>query len=214
MLASKIIPPRGGDTLWCDLVDAYASLSAPLRAMLDGLVAVHSTAATFSRFQNDDKNGANMHKIAQHAPVRHPVVRVVPETGDKALFVNPTFTNHIEGFSLEESKAVLELLYKVVRRSAVLCTTGGRYRRSRSARCAGTGGRATWPCGTTAPPLTTPPRLHSKAPGCTDAPQRLHRAAPDAPRDGRRPPPARDLWLARRRAAAGMVAAAVFFSLA
>ena len=122
-----MIPPRGGDTLWCDLVDAYVSLSAPLRAMLDGLVAVHSTANTFARFQNDDNGGQNMQKIAQHAPVRHPVVgccyglraadapqvRVVPETGAKALFVNPTFTNHIEGFSLEESKAVLELLYKV-----------------------------------------------------------------------------------------------------
>ncbi len=31
--------------------------------------------------------------------------------GEKSLFVNPTFTNYIEGFSLEESRYILELLY-------------------------------------------------------------------------------------------------------
>jgi alpha-ketoglutarate-dependent taurine dioxygenase len=40
VLNAKKIPPRGGDTLWCDLVDAYATLSAPIQTMLDGLIAV------------------------------------------------------------------------------------------------------------------------------------------------------------------------------
>ena len=36
------IPPVGGDTLWADMTLAYQSLSAPLRAFVDGLSATHS----------------------------------------------------------------------------------------------------------------------------------------------------------------------------
>ena len=108
VLAARIIPPRGGDTLWADLVNAYETLSAPVRAMLDGLVAVHHTGNTFSAF----RDGAGSDKLAQLEPVRHPVVRVHPETGEKMLFVNPTFTSHIEGLSSGESKAILSFLYE------------------------------------------------------------------------------------------------------
>ena len=45
------------------------------------------------------------------APVRHPVVRVHPETGERGLFVNPVFTSHIDGLSRLESERILALLY-------------------------------------------------------------------------------------------------------
>lgn len=107
VLVARTIPARGGDTLWADLVNAYETLSAPVRELIDGLVAVHHTGNTFSAF----RDGAGSDKLAQLEPVRHPVVRVHPETGEKMLFVNPTFTSHIEGVSAAESKAILELLY-------------------------------------------------------------------------------------------------------
>eukprot|EP00042_Codosiga_hollandica_P024030 m.98494 g.98494 ORF g.98494 m.98494 type:complete len:324 (-) comp51407_c0_seq1:80-1051(-) len=112
VLSAKKIPTRGGDTLWCDLEDAYQTLSAPLRSMLDSLIAVHSARSTFARYQTDDPDGTQNKRMASQDPVRHPVVRVHPETMRPGLFVNPTFTNNIEGFNPEESSAILQLLYQ------------------------------------------------------------------------------------------------------
>jgi taurine dioxygenase len=107
ILAAKVIPERGGDTLWADLVDAYRALSPGLRDLVDPLVAVHEAARTFDRFQDEGERD----RVAALPPVRHPVVRVHPETGERGLFVNPVFTSHIEGLSRLESEHILALLY-------------------------------------------------------------------------------------------------------
>ncbi len=111
ILAGKVIPHRGGDTLWADLVDAYATLSAPIQQLIDDLVAAHDASATFNRFRAEDPTGEQRAKLANLAPVRHPVVRVHPETGERGLFVNDTFTAGIEGLEPAESDAILQLLY-------------------------------------------------------------------------------------------------------
>ncbi|MEX0847335.1 MAG: TauD/TfdA family dioxygenase [Ilumatobacteraceae bacterium] len=110
ILAAKQLPPRGGDTLCADLVGAYETLSEPIRALLDGLVAVHDASATFARFRDDDPTGEQNQRLAALKPVRHPVVRVHPETGERGLFVNDTFTREIEGLLPTESDALLRLL--------------------------------------------------------------------------------------------------------
>ncbi|MFM7684711.1 MAG: TauD/TfdA dioxygenase family protein [Actinomycetota bacterium] len=112
VLAGKTIPSRGGDTLWADLVNAYETLSEPIQRLLDGLVAVHDASNTFSRFRSEDPSGEQRAKLSQLQPVRHPVVRVHPETGERALFVNDTFTSHIEGLNPPESDALLQMLYE------------------------------------------------------------------------------------------------------
>jgi len=108
VLVAKQLPSVGGDTLWADLVAAYASLSPGVRQLLDPLVAVHDARRTFDRFQSDD---LNRRRVDALTPVRHPVVRVHPETGERALFVNPVFTSHIEELSRLESDRILALLY-------------------------------------------------------------------------------------------------------
>ena len=139
ILAAKEIPAVGGDTLWADLVGAYRTLSAPVRRLVDPLVAVHDAARTFDRFRSE--GGAD--RVATLAPVRHPVVRVHPETAERGLFVNPVFTSHIEGCPA----------WRASRSSS--CSTPTSPRPSTS--CAGAGGPATSPAGTTGPPPTTPP---------------------------------------------------------
>jgi alpha-ketoglutarate-dependent taurine dioxygenase len=46
----------------------------------------------------------------------HPVVRVHPETGERALFVNPSRTSHVLGMSPVESRKLLELLFEELTR--------------------------------------------------------------------------------------------------
>ncbi len=104
------IPPVGGDTLFASMTAAYDALSPAFRARLDGLSAVHDFAVaagmSYSRdvIEEGDFDGQNRSL--------HPLVITHPETGRKALFVNPGFTSHVEGFSQEESRALLELLYR------------------------------------------------------------------------------------------------------
>lgn len=102
ILHGIVIPPAGGDTLWFNLVEAYRTLSQPLKDMIDGLQAVHK-GVDYSEFANA--------KAGVQTPVAvHPVVRVHPETGEKLLFVNPQYTSYICGMSALESKRLLGLL--------------------------------------------------------------------------------------------------------
>jgi len=87
-------PPVGGDTMWTNLHLAYEALSAPMKEMCDGLTALHD---------------AHPHGRSDRMAI-HPVVRVHPETGRKALYVNEHFTRRIVEMSHTESDAMLRLL--------------------------------------------------------------------------------------------------------
>ncbi len=111
ILAAVTVPESGGDTLWADLVDAYRTLPESTRATLDPLTAIHDARAAFGRFRADDPTGEQGARLDHLDPVRHPVVRVHPETGERGLFVNPTFTRHIEGLPADDSERLLAALY-------------------------------------------------------------------------------------------------------
>lgn len=116
ILRAEKLPPFGGDTQWTNLVAAYEGLSAPLRALCDGLQAEHSFFAGYRMDAFDPVDREIIDMIGIGPVAVHPVVRVHPETGERALFVNPSRTQRIVGLSPAESSAVLGLLFEQVTR--------------------------------------------------------------------------------------------------
>ena len=105
-----IVPEYGGDTQWTNLVVAYERLSAPVRALVDELHAVHHNVLPLSRGELSPELQQQFQ--AQDLRAQHPVVRVHPETGERALFVNPNFTSHIVELSRQEGRHLLAMLYE------------------------------------------------------------------------------------------------------
>jgi taurine dioxygenase len=113
ILRAEVVPPYGGDTTWTNLVAAYQGLSEPFRKFADGLRAVHS----FSVPEGVDVSDNVRKRIAAKPLVtEHPVVRVHPETGEKALFVSPTFVKYIVGVSPAESRRIIDLFFAQITR--------------------------------------------------------------------------------------------------
>jgi alkyl sulfatase len=114
VLRAEVVPEIGGDTTWTNLVAAYEGLSAPVRAFVDGLRAEHRYGASEA-----PKGGSSYsRRVNDNLLVSiHPVVRVHPVTGERALFVNPGFTSHIVDVEPRESRAILDLLYAEITRA-------------------------------------------------------------------------------------------------
>jgi taurine dioxygenase len=93
------VPDFGGDTAWTNLVSAYEGLSAPLKALANTLRAEHRFGARISAGEENPF----LKRINKNPQVSiHPVVRVHPETGERALFVSPGFTSRLIGLSQQE----------------------------------------------------------------------------------------------------------------
>jgi taurine dioxygenase len=93
-------PEYGGDTMWSSLYAAYEALSDPMKELCEGLTALHD---------------AQPHNRTDKMAI-HPVVRVHPETGRKALYVNGYFTRRIVELSAEESDLLLGYLSRWIAR--------------------------------------------------------------------------------------------------
>ena len=109
------VPDHGGDTVWTNMYLAYDSLSAGLRATLDGLRAVHSagmaygTGGLLDQFK-DLTSMAIAPSPDAYAEHVHPAVAVHPVTGRRVLYLNPVYTTRFEGWTKEESQPLLSYL--------------------------------------------------------------------------------------------------------
>jgi taurine dioxygenase len=113
MLLAREVPPAGGDTLFANMYQAYETLSDGMKRLLTGLRAINSSAkADASRTREDrvaDRGRADARPLYEAA---HPVVRVHPETGRRALYVNVAHTVRFDGMTEEESAPLLGFLYR------------------------------------------------------------------------------------------------------
>ena len=115
ILRSRIIPPKGGDTLWSSMTAAYDGLSSGMQNFLSSLTAVHDFAFGFKESLAEAGGRERLAQaVADNPPVEHPVICTHPESGKKVIFVNELFTTHIVGMTAKESRALLGFLYEHV----------------------------------------------------------------------------------------------------
>jgi len=112
------VPEAGGDTLFVNTVAAYEALSEPMRRFLDGLEAMHGSEHNYAGYYGTrlDETRDN-----DYPATVHPVVAAHPVTGRKALYVNEIFTTHIVGLEPEESRALLDFLYRHIDQPRFQC---------------------------------------------------------------------------------------------
>ena len=104
ILSARTIPPEGGDTWFVDTRAVYDALSPAMKEKVETLVAEHYFWKTRGRAGFTDITPGMQ---AAMPPVQHPVVRVIPESGRKALYIGHHMT-HIIGWPREEGEAFIE----------------------------------------------------------------------------------------------------------
>ncbi|KAI1609152.1 hypothetical protein EDD36DRAFT_447129 [Exophiala viscosa] len=109
-LHNDTVPPTGGDTLWASGYSAYEKLSPDFRKYIDGKQAVYRSAHPYLDRENPNAG-------PQYIERTHPLVRVHPATGWRALWVNRAMTSRIVGLDKAESDLILGYLYDVYERN-------------------------------------------------------------------------------------------------
>lgn len=114
ILYAKVLPPVGGDTMFANQYLAYETLSDGMKELLDGMVAVHANGRilrTLAEGQTPTPGSEGVSAGWSKMSAEHPVVRIHPETGRKALYVNEMHTERLQDMSVEESQPLLQFLY-------------------------------------------------------------------------------------------------------
>ena len=124
MLVARELPPVGGDTLFANMYLAYDGLSPGMQDMLGGLKAVFSATKRYMAEDRVAVHSGNALKSADQGVTTeavHPVVRIHPETGRKALYVNRGHTVRFDGWTEEESTGLLDYLFARAERPEYQC---------------------------------------------------------------------------------------------
>src|SRR5580700_11080137 len=123
ILRAMVLPDVGGDTLWANTVAGYADLPDDLRQLADGLRAVHSNGHDYGRpdvvalrAKLGEVRLANLAAfVSEVFETEHPVVRVHPETRERALLLGG-FAHRLVGHDAAESVDLIRILQSYVTR--------------------------------------------------------------------------------------------------
>ena len=103
-------PPVGGDTLWASLYGVWDGLSPVMQEAISGLeldVGLGTTAETIRELYGEEYYRRVMD---QFEGVRHPLVRIHPETGRARGYLSGSFMRDVVGMTKSESDALLGFL--------------------------------------------------------------------------------------------------------
>jgi len=126
LLYALEVPAAGGDTLFANMYLAYEALSAGMKALLDGLIAVYSSEKGYGGARKERmKSLAGLKdKVPDEVAAfeaEHPLVRTHPETGRKGLYVGKAHTLRFKGMTEEESKPLIDYLAEFAVRPEFTC---------------------------------------------------------------------------------------------
>jgi len=122
LLLAQEVPPSGGDTLFANMYLACETLSDGMRAVLERLTAINSSAkADVSRTREDRVRSSPKDGGERVFEAEHPVLRTHPETGRKALYVNVAHTQRFGGMTEAESAPLLNYLFRHLTRPEFTC---------------------------------------------------------------------------------------------
>ncbi len=113
ILRGVTIPPYGGDTFWTNLAAAYLGLSPTMRGFVDTLRGIHKFVPRETTKPGSEYNERVKRRLLES---EHPLVTVHAETGERVLFVSPSFLKSIVGLTPRESQKILEILWEHVTR--------------------------------------------------------------------------------------------------
>ena len=108
MLYAVELPSKGGDTQYVNMHRAYEGLSEAMRQRIDGLRAIHVYQSRYSERKLMALSEANRQRVPD--AVMHPLVRTHPESGRKAIYLNPIRTEGIVGMEENEALPLLDEL--------------------------------------------------------------------------------------------------------
>jgi alpha-ketoglutarate-dependent taurine dioxygenase len=121
LLRAITLPPYGGTTVWANTAEAYRRLHPVLKALVDGLRAVHSNlydyAAERPQIGGIDVKEEDYRRQFAHLEfeTEHPVVRIHPETGEPALLLGH-FVRSFTGLSSADFSELFPLLQRHITR--------------------------------------------------------------------------------------------------
>ncbi|MBM3341761.1 MAG: TauD/TfdA family dioxygenase [Betaproteobacteria bacterium] len=102
------IPGVGGDTMFANMTLAYEALSPGMQKLISKLHAIHfSGGRKLDNTIADQAHAAEQKRLSP--PLAHPVVRVHPETGRKAIYLGEK-VKRFDGMSEAESQPLIEYL--------------------------------------------------------------------------------------------------------
>ncbi len=99
------LPDQGGDTQYVNMHRAYEELPRETKSRLKGLKAIDVYQSRHSARRLMDLNPESRSRIPD--AVAHPIVRTHPESGRKAIYINPIRTEGILGMPETEALSLL-----------------------------------------------------------------------------------------------------------
>lgn len=121
LLLAREVPPQGGDTLFASQTAAWDALSEGMQRLLAGLRCVNSSAKVDTSRTREDRIAEAGRSERRVYEAEHPAVRLHPETGRRALFMNAAHTVRFAGMTEEESAPLLQYLHAHQRKEEFTC---------------------------------------------------------------------------------------------